>query len=166
MTIVCWRDCFSGRELAGELHPLFYYLEGLVLRSVECRDRSAGSTAAYVYTRLVGERWAELGAAGTPTYAEPPARSDVLAQALRVGCLLKGLGHLSGRRWDERLEALARRLAAYVGRDGTVYFFRESTPGPRFRNTWSAMFAYQALLFHEHLCEWGTIGTESVRLLI
>ena len=68
-------------------------------------------------------------------------RSDVQAQALRVGLLLKGREYLTGSVWSERLDRLAEALLTFVQPDGGVLFAHDQT----IANTWCAMFAHQAL---------------------
>jgi hypothetical protein len=71
-------------------------------------------------------------------------RSDVLAQALRVGALLRNAGLLAGRAWITRLDLLAERLLEHVRPDGSVGFSHHQD----IANAWCAMFAHQALVWH------------------
>jgi hypothetical protein len=71
-------------------------------------------------------------------------RADVLAQALRVGALLRSAGLLQDPAEPERLDALATALGAHVRPDGGVLFSIAQGQA----NTWCAMFAQQALALH------------------
>ena len=62
-------------------------------------------------------------------------RSDVLAQALRAGALLRAAGRLEDEAWTERLDALAGALLRHVGPDGAVPFALDQDVA----NTWCAM---------------------------
>jgi hypothetical protein len=86
------------------------------------------------------------------------ARSDVVAQALRAGCILfrRRLLPASDR---NALEALADALLRFVAPDGAVFYARSQAPASappsasRHQNAWSAMFSYQAFVFYEQLGE-------------
>ena len=76
--------------------------------------------------------------------AAGPVRADVLAQALRVGALLRVEHRLAGSGARQRLDALAGALLRHVRRDGAVLF----SPDHDVPNAWCAMFAAQALHLH------------------
>jgi hypothetical protein len=78
-----------------------------------------------------------------------PDRSDVTAQALRVGCILKALGRWSDERF--RLKALSCHLARFESSDGAVCFYPKGATGENYRNVWNAMFSFQALSFFNRL---------------
>jgi hypothetical protein len=65
----------------------------------------------------------------------------VLAQALRVGLILRGFGYLTGSIWTERLNLLTEALLGFVRPDGGVVFSHDQGVA----NSWCAMFAHQAL---------------------
>jgi hypothetical protein len=67
-------------------------------------------------------------------------RSDVLAQALRVGLLLRGCGFLRKSVWRDRLNRLADALLGYVRPDGGV----QSSHDHAIANTRCTLFALQA----------------------
>ena len=69
-------------------------------------------------------------------------RSDVLAQALRVGALLRASGRLRGDGPKRGLDELAAALVRHVRPDGGVAF----AAGQDRANAWCAMFALQALV--------------------
>jgi hypothetical protein len=151
---VCLRTCEHWQAMVRqawpcrELHPLLYGIEGLLIGAVHAEDAAPGtedSTLEVVerlYSRLMGLQ------AVDGTLAETTAggivRSDVLAQALRVGLLLRGRGYLRGGHWAGRLEGLTRALLGSVRPDGGVRFSGDQD----IANVWCAMFAHQALLLH------------------
>jgi hypothetical protein len=124
-----------------ELHALCYGIEGLLMA-----DRTGDNLdqAEYLFARLMELQSSD----GTlpETINGGLVRSDVLAQALRIGLLLRGRGHLAGTTWGGRLDALAHALMGFVRVDGGVLFAMNQTVA----NTWCAMFAHQALYLHAH----------------
>jgi hypothetical protein len=80
--------------------------------------------------------------------SRPTYRSDVLAQALRLGAWLDGLGYLNGRMWRARLDRLAVSLLELQGTDSGMPFGWPGDLLHHHRNAWAAMFAHQALAYH------------------
>ena len=127
-----WRA--SSFSVAGELHPTMYAIEGLILFGLDgCQD--AWRAAADLYRQCM-ERI-------------DYARSDVVAQALRAGCILfrRNLVPSSVR----GLETLVDTLMRFVGQDGAIVYTHTDALSSRHQNAWSAMFGYQALVFYEQL---------------
>jgi hypothetical protein len=124
-----------------ELHPLLYGLEGILIL-----DGAAGgpglADAERLFIRLMDLQDAD--GVLTETVNGGIVRSDVLAQALRAGLLLRGRQYLADDRWNERLDRLADALLDFVQPDGGVLFARNQT----ISNTWAAMFAHQALYLY------------------
>ena len=123
----------------SEVHPILYGLEGMAMCGGDQWD-----AAAAVFERLMASQ-DESGSLPSHLWGDAIERSDVLAQALRIGALLRGRGRLEGARWARQLDLLAERLVEYVDADGSVRFAR----GHDTRNAWCAMFAHQALLWHQ-----------------
>jgi hypothetical protein len=123
-----------------ELHALLYGLEGMLL--ADARRRRRLNEIAWLFARLMQLQSSD----GTlpETVGGGIVRSDVLAQALRVGLLLRGRGCLAGPGWGDRLDALADALVGFIRPDGGVLFAKDQT----IANTWCAMFAHQALYLH------------------
>jgi hypothetical protein len=124
-----------------ELHPLLYGLEGLTMLGPDTSDDLLDLVEG-AYERLL-ELQRPDGA--LPARALPEARgvrSDVLAQALRVGALLRAAGRLAGAAWGERLGGLTAALLRHVRPDGGVLFSVDQHRA----NAWCAMFAQQALV--------------------
>ena len=122
---------WSGRVLegvdAGELHAAFYALEGLVQFGVSGRAEAlheAANCFEVLFTCI------------------DDLRSDVIAQALRLGSTLRSLGFLQTNAWNDRLAELRFRLEAFVADSGAVSF-RPLGCVPVHLNTWAAIFAHQ-----------------------
>lgn len=158
-----WRERLDSMQLAGDTHPILYYLEGLLLAGAYGLDEEAWSLAARVYTKLMEAQSPEGGLAPRLNDTGTPLRSDVLAQALRIGCILRSRGCLS-HRWEEKLATLAMTLELFVQDDGSVQFCRYGRE--KHRNTCSAIFSHQALCFFETLSAGQTIPDSWVKLLI
>ena len=131
----------------NQLHALCYGLEGMLI--ADTGDGDLLDQAALAFARLMELQSPD----GTlpETVEGGVVRSDVLAQALRIGLLLRGRGYLVGPDWADRLDALAHALMGFVRVDGGVLFARDQV----IANTWCAMFAHQALYLHarRHLCD-------------
>lgn len=133
-----WADQLRIGWPVAELHALLYGLEGLALAEERELDRvEDGFRRIMQMQRPDGSLPADLGRSTS-------VRSDVLAQALRVGALLRASRRLREEAWAERLERLAERLLGYVRPDGSVGFAAHQGTS----NAWCAMFAYQALVLH------------------
>lgn len=136
-----WTAAMSDSWPCQELHTLFYGLEGMLIRAGTASEGSEPelATIAVLYARLM-----ELQAPdGTlpETITGGAVRSDVLAQALRVGLMLRSRRHLESDEWAERLAALTAALMGFVRPDGAVLFAQDQ----EITNAWCAMFAHQAL---------------------
>ena len=112
---------------ADPLHPTLYFLEGTLALAPEHAD-----AAREVLQRLL----ALIDADGSlPESLDTPEvrRSDIIAQALRVGLVLGAPA--------AQVDALASALVARVRADGSICF----QPEREQINVWCAMFAQQAL---------------------
>lgn len=132
-----WAKSFADEAWpCEELHAALYAMEGMLLRAGELGDLAAVERA---FVRLMELQ--EPDGSLPPTIAGGTVRSDVLAQALRMGLLLRARGCLSERRWSDKLDLLADALLKFVRPDGGVLFALDQP----MVNTWCAMFAHQAL---------------------
>ncbi len=131
-----WERWFPFQPSAGlgedELHPAFYFVEGLLIRFQTTGDKQHLRRASDAYRVL-------CSSAALRTCQ----RSDCIAQALRSGCLLRNLGSLD-RADEARLEETAARLASFQGSEGAVYFGRSAGGRLQHANAWCSMFAAQA----------------------
>lgn len=122
------------------LHPSLYFAEGLA------RCGPAGQQAA---RRMLAACLARMRHDGAlPEHADATGhakhRNDVAAQALRLGLLLRQLDGDTGA--DAALERLAQGLIARVDSSGQIGL--DADHGPAAANTWTAMFAEQALRWY------------------
>lgn len=159
-----WRKRLLSARPVGDTHPILYSLEGLVLAGAHGRDEGAWQLAARLYSRLMEAQLTEGGLPSCLNDTCTPPRSDVLAQALRVGSILRSRNCLNGSGWEERLASLATALRSFVQNDGSVQFCREGKE--RHRNTWCALFSHQAFCFYELLSTGQAIPEHWLKLLI
>ena len=135
-----WAASFESDSWpCSELHAILYACEGMLLAADRLSDRDA-----YVVVERVLNRLVELQASdGTlpETVDGGIIRSDVQAQALRVGLLLRARQYLGGSSWTDRMDGLTDALLSFVQPDGGVLFSRQHPVS----NTWCATFAIQAL---------------------
>ena len=137
-----WRERLEVDTPVDEPHPLFYALEGLLHAANSACDPGALDLAARIYSSLLEE-------SNIPTWLDPASkstRSDVLAQALRMGSALLASGRLEDTDIREHLSRIACRLSAYVSPAGAVSFMA-GAERPVY-NTWAAMFAHQAFCYY------------------
>jgi hypothetical protein len=142
-TVTHWAAALQASWPCSELHALMYGLEGLLIQESTLTEQTLDS-AELIYTRLLRLQAVD-GSLPSRTAGEPrEVRSDVLAQALRAGALLRAAERLQGDVWQRRLDALAAALLCHVREDGGVLFSMDQ----EIANTWCAMFTHQALLLH------------------
>lgn len=134
------RHAANTATLALEmLHPTLYFAEGMLV----ARPQLAGQVAELLRRVLTLQRGdgslpeAEQGS-GLP-------RSDIIAQALRVGLLLRDRG-VEHAPHDHALGMLAEALLERIGPDGSVCFRNDLTA--REPNVWCSIFAEQALRWY------------------
>ncbi|HEX3462871.1 MAG TPA: hypothetical protein VHS78_02290 [Candidatus Elarobacter sp.] len=142
-----WLDWYPAHELTGDLHPLLYHLEGLLLWGARRDEWECWRLAAEIFDEIMARQRSDgdLPSALLDERSEP--RSDVTAQALRVGTLLVEAGFLPGRRL-RRLAGLADALVSYADPRGGLRF-RRADAAQRHVNVWCTVFAYQALALFE-----------------
>ncbi|HEY1774560.1 MAG TPA: hypothetical protein VGG41_00245 [Solirubrobacteraceae bacterium] len=138
LTISRWSESVQEDDAVPELHPRLYALEGIAM------DVPGTLNAATAPFRRLMEGQRDDGTLPAESPDDGTTRSDVLAQALRIGVILKAAGMLGEDGWCERLGLLASRLLEHVGADGSVRFSIDSGGS----NAWCAMFAQQALVLY------------------
>jgi hypothetical protein len=152
-------------EIQG-LHSFFYYLEGLVVMGWKEKSPHYWSQAARGYEQVMKNSPAGSGLTSQGNGCGCETRSDVLAQALRIGCLLKCQGFLKGNDWYDLMDQLTVALKAFISSSGGVAFRAPQEPRLCHWNAWSAMFTHQALEFYERLSNGNRLEEHLVRWLI
>jgi hypothetical protein len=145
-TVAHWSVRRRSSWTWADLHPLLYCLEGELLLGACEAARPQGELAG-AYERLMAHQRADGSLPGALDGGDQAVRADVLAQAVRIGALLRAHGALDGDAWRRRLDGLARALLSHIRSDGSVAFHRGDGRG----NAWAAMFAHQALV--AYVCE-------------
>ena len=126
----------AGTLALDMLHPTLYFAEGLLV----ARPQSAPQLATLL-RRCLELQHAD-GSLPEAQHGSALARSDIVAQALRVGLLLREIGVVEAPTAAE-LERLAAVLTARIDRDGRIAFLPGATPPQP--NVWCGLFAEQAL---------------------
>jgi len=121
------------------LHPTLYFAEGMLL----ARPDHAGQVADLLARLLRLQR--DDGSLPEAEQGSELPRSDIIAQALRVGLLLRDLS-IEHAPDDRALDLLADALLSRVGADGSVSF--RNDVAAREPNVWCSMFAEQALRWY------------------
>ncbi|MFD9793381.1 hypothetical protein ACFWXK_20810 [Streptomyces sp. NPDC059070] len=148
-------------DLPAMSHPALYALEGLLQAEAGGhREHHGELVAAY---RLLSDRAADGVLREEHGRPGSQVRTDVLAQLLRIGCVLAGRDELDAA-GAEQLDAVAAALVEHIGEDGGLPFTRAESGS--LHNTWCAMFAHQALAFHDRLTAGRAIPDSWIRLLV
>ena len=148
-TIEECRDYGFRGEPLGPLHPYLYYLEGLTTHGWRFHDSASLNAAAAGFERLLQYQHDDGSLPGEIGPASSRDRSDVQAQALRLGCVLERLGLLHSVVWKRRSKRLAECLTRCIHSEGAAVFLLP--PGrPVHLNTTSSAFAYQAFYVYEN----------------
>ena len=145
-----WRS-HVRKPASDNAHAALYHLEGLALAAANGWDSHAQILIENLFMQILG-------------MIEPPERSDVLAQALRIGCMLCSMSNGINLALTDRLRRLAEELEKFLAADGSILFSR--SPNFRHRNVWSSIFAHQALCFYEVIASGNNISNHWLKLLI
>jgi hypothetical protein len=155
-----WLDWFPAHEPSGELHPLLYHVEGLLLWGSGRPDARRWSLAAGVFAQVMARQRGDGDLPGSLSDDASASRSDATAQALRIGTLLAAAGYLPAG-CAERLPALAEALRRYIDPNGGVHFRRRNGDATHV-NVWCAVFAYQALSLFDRAGPGATIDERTL----
>jgi hypothetical protein len=158
-----WLDWYRAHELTGDLHPLLYHLEGLLLWGSRRNEWQHWQLAAEIFDEIMARQRGDGDLPATLSDDQSDSRSDVTAQALRIGALLVEAGFLPGRRLG-RLRGLAEALRTYADPGGGVRF-RNAHTGDAHVNVWCTVFAYQALALFERAGAGETIDARTLDAL-
>ena len=142
-TIDHWAAAMQASWPCEELHTLLYGVEGLVIVA-SGGNEDLLDVVEPLYRRILRLQRIDGTLPALAGAWSGGVRADVLAQALRIGEILRTSGRLQEDAWAARLEGLAAALLRHVRPDGGVLFSLDQ----EVTNTWCAMFAHQALLLH------------------
>ena len=150
-----WREP-SQMHSAECAHATFYYMEGLIIAAANGLDPGAWSLAANAFIEATK---------ATPGFysSNPQARSDVIGQALRIGCILHNKCHQRDTSFN-RIHHLAEVLMQFATDEGAILFSQFSPL--RHKNVWASMFAHQALCFYECVAEGLPIDNGWLQFLV
>lgn len=123
----------------GMLHPTLYFAEGLLLSRPDCAD--AVAQLLYRCLALVRD---DDSLPETASESNGKTRNDILAQALRVGLILRELGAAQAPA-QSLLDRLAHTLISRIDARGFLPFNADSAEQA---NVWGTMFAEQALRWY------------------
>jgi hypothetical protein len=140
-----------------DVHPLLYAYEGLLNLPAHPRSRQALPAVANQFAALLAQATNDGAlpeSLHTGAHATGAQRVDLVAQALRVGCLLTA--HQPTQPPDRvALARLRQILQRQMAPSGAVAFALGSSDGSA--NVWAAMFADQALAFARMLAAPGML---------
>ena len=123
----------------GMLHPTLYFAEGLLMSRPDRAD-----AVAKLLRRCLALTRADGSLPETASESNGKVRNDILAQALRVGLLLRELRAAQAPEQDE-LDRLAATLIARIDARGFLPFNADTSAQA---NVWGTMFAEQALRWY------------------
>ena len=163
------RKCIEFQESSGRfrtsradnsthLHPHCYSAEGLLYAGMHFGEEE------FIASAVSALRWAldnSRSDGGVPKLFNgkdflPYYRSDTLAQVLRLGVILYGIGRI-GKEYVPALEMLRERLLSYQfqqetpQKGGFIYGTALDGSEKRHLNSWCTMFALQALIMYEDI---------------
>lgn len=141
----------KGNRLPNHPHPYLYFLEGLLIYAGHCNDSDAIKVVIQKSAPILASRFERCAVRSGVNHPFAITRSDVIAQIVRVGSVLISLGFDTAHGIERQVEKHHGDLAEFVGSDGAVYFSPKTAAHRRYRNTWSAMFAFQAFSFYNQL---------------
>lgn len=133
-----WAAQTSDIDL-GMLHPTLYFAEGMLMARPDL-----AAAVAQLWRRCLALKLADGSLPETAGETNSKVRNDILAQALRVGLLLRELGAAQAPEQDE-LDRLAAVLMARIDARGFLPF---NTDTAAQANVWGTMFAEQALRWY------------------
>ena len=123
----------------GMLHPTLYFAEGLLMSRPDRAD-----AIAQLWRRCLALTRADGLLPETASEANGKVRNDILAQALRVGLLLREL-RAAHAPTQKELDRLAATLIARIDARGFLPFNADTYAQA---NVWGTMFAEQALRWY------------------
>lgn len=170
-TCLRWSEYLSDRGLRDlELHPVCYYIEGIITLYLNgYADQICIAEAVSLYCDIMSLQRHDgtLPAKNMITDDGPcTVQSDVMAQALRIGSILKILGFLKGDEWTQRLSLLVVSISRFVNNDGGVYYYQADVGCVKYLNSWATFFSYQAFYLYKEMSEDRKTDVNLLRLLV
>jgi hypothetical protein len=148
-TFTTWCHSFEfAEELTLDLVPTFHFLEGLIVLAMGHYAPGLWEIATTVYKRIMRQQTKRGYLPSNLVDPYPVYRSDVIAQALRVGCILRKYGYLTDDSDDEQLWKLYDSLLDFIGPTGGVSLFPVKGNQGSYWDTMATMYAYQALCLY------------------
>ena len=160
------RAPFPGDAIALDMHPTHYYLEGAATTALHGYSDISLEQVAGIYRRIMKHQMPDGCLPSNLVSPDAVVRSDVIAQALRIGSILRDLGYLTDAQELEQLDRLYAALLKFIAPSGAVSFFPIDGAHPTFWNAWCAMFAHQALALYEQGEPSNSLVEEQLRSLI
>lgn len=136
--------------LKRDSHPIMYYMEGILLFNTKKFERSKNALKKITKYYLKILQSDEV--ITNNFYRKQYIRSDVLAQAVRVGCILHILGEITEVEFG-KVKSLLEYLLNQFYEEGYICY-TERNDSPNFYNTWCEMFSYQAIDFFLKVCKY------------
>jgi len=128
---------------ASDTHPLMYYYEGwLMLRRQNPTPQKLDDLNHSLFMEFLDRNYGQR-LTGKWYTGDGEIRSDIIAQAMRITAVLFSVGLITKTDYHKHIEQLAAQLADFY-LDGYLCYFPKDLK-TNYYNTWSAMFAYQAL---------------------
>ncbi len=129
----------------ADTHAFFYAIEGLLSRTVDSGSAHLLPSMAMQFRELI-DRAQHAGRVPESRASSTTERLDVVAQAVRVGCLLRSQWSAEGPELAF-VSGMARLLVRHTTCDGALPF-DPRVASPQY-SAWGAMFAEQALYLIE-----------------
>ena len=150
-----WAPFMPDVIATEELHSLLYFAEGLLLAWNTTREQRFLLRAQDILTRISDHLEGSFQEERVSTIV----RADVIAQTLRLTCLLDAADM-------KRLQWLANLLAQFIEPDGAVYFHRSVTGQLQHANVWCGIFAAQALRYYSCVLQDGCAPSAQIKWLV
>ncbi len=163
-----WKNYLISGENIQSTHSLLYYLEGVILIGIFVEDRISLHSATKYFKRILNSQTQHGFLPSDLHNISNHFRSDVQAQALRIGAILNQYGYLDDPADLLKLNRVMKELTGFIDRKGAVNFYplRVTDSNNGNWNTWCSMFTYQAILYFDKTISNSTIHPNLIKLLI
>ncbi len=165
-----WTNIMAADHGSIEVHPVLYFLEGLVLHASATAGELPLDLLDAILSRILTGQHAEGDLAERANPRGGLRRADVTAQALRLCAIIlarnKRPGH--GTLPGQARSLCAALLDRYLHEGGGVTSFPSRDDGSGAGNppnVWTTIFSYQALRLYESVLRRAVVPPALVRLL-